>query len=112
MKYTFDEQLRNGLEKGKTMERLENLSIIAVDADNNNVCIHYLMFHSFSSRGLVKFVNGLFFYLKLKRAMNQLPSVPEPVMTVFVNYGSAPNRYGKTGMIPQFRFNGSDFLTI
>lgn len=106
----FEEQLRNGLAKGMAMERLERLSIIAVDDDNSNACIHYLMFHSLSNQGLVKFTNSLFFYLKLKRAMKGISD--DPTMTVFVNYGSQINQYGKRGMVPQFKFDGSRFLPL
>lgn len=102
-KKSIQEQIEIALKKNMAMDWFEKHSIIAVDAENKNACIHYLLYHSFNNKGLVKFINALLFYMDLKRGYLQLSKTDE--MKIYINYGREPNEYRKVGMLPLCRFN-------
>ncbi|MBQ7349734.1 MAG: hypothetical protein IJW56_02485 [Bacteroides sp.] len=70
--------------------------IISHGSAMDNISIHFLLWHSLSEIGRVKFVGGIHFYLKVKAA--QVGKKEPDKIRVMVDYGEEMNEYGKIGV--------------
>lgn len=104
-KKEFNKQLKAGVHKVISLEEWENKGWLKVDAEGNRIIILYLIWHSWSNKGLVKLCNSLFFYLRSKRVYNSLPDLTNEYMTVYVDYLDEPNDYEKNGLVKMVLFN-------
>lgn len=102
--------INNAIKKVSKMEWLESRSIISVDAEHCNACIHELLYKSLSNKGIVKFVNALYFYFKLKRAA-QCGSGYDNKELLNIYLKHEPGN-GRRRITPVFRFDGNRFLAL
>ena len=100
-------EMQLAIDKVKKMEWLEGRSIISVDAEHGNACIHELMYNSLSNKGLVKLANSMYFLFKVRRALKLSEKYEEPAtLTFFVKHDKPGKKVERL-----FRFDGEKFLT-
>ena len=99
-------EMQLAIDKVKKMEWLEGRSIISVDAEHGNACIHELMYNSLSNKGLVKLANSMYFLFKVRRALKLSEKYEEPATLTFFVKREKPGRR----MVFLFRFDGEHFM--
>lgn len=100
-------EIQLAMDKVKRMEWLEERSIISVDAEHGNACIHELMYNSLSNKGVVKLVNSMYLLYKIRRALKFAEKYEAPaVLTFFVKHDKPGKKVERL-----FRFDGEKFLT-
>lgn len=95
------------IDKVKRMEWLEGRSIISVDAEHGNACIHEFLYKSLSTKGVVRLANSMYFLFKIRRAMKFGEKYETPATLTFFVKNEKPGK--KVERI--FRFDGEKFLT-
>lgn len=98
-------ELKDAVSNIHGMNYLVDKGIVMFKPETRYVEVHYLLWHSYSKTGLVKFCHSLYFNMQMKRIASKLVAVPEEPITIWVNYGSVPNEYGKIGVIKMCRYN-------
>lgn len=104
----FKKHLRAGIRKTIALEKWEKDGLLSVDPNTITVQIHYLIWHIFSNRGLIKLSLSLYFFINLRRVANGLPKLSGEYLAICVDYTNEPNDYGKQGIVPMVKFHPSD----
>lgn len=94
--------------KIKAIDGLISKGVICVDYVNNTTTVNYLLWHSYSTKGLVQFITSINFYCSLKRAYDGLKLEGENDLRVSVDYGKEANEYDKLGIVPMVDFCGEN----
>ena len=97
MKTFNKEELEKAIEKINGVEWFLNKGIVSYGTSKDNVCIHYLLWHSLNDSGKVKFVKGLFFHLQTKTALEGQKK-PEK-LRIMIDYGEELNEYERMGIM-------------
>lgn len=94
---TFDKKdLDKAIEKINGVQYFVDKGIVKYGSSLDNICIHYLLWHSFNDKGRLKLVKGLYFFLKTKAAFE---GKKEPdKLRVMIDYGEEVNEYEKMGI--------------
>lgn len=103
-KQKFEKQKKAGIDKIIAFQKWEKDGIITVALEHMRIEVNFLLWHSFSTKGLVKLCGSLAFYLKTKRAYEGMVT-NDDFITIIVNYGNDPNEYGKLGLVETVRFH-------
>ena len=96
-KQKFEKQKKAGIDKIIAFQKWEKDGIITVVPDHMKIEVN-------STKGLVKLCGSLAFYLKTKRAYEEM-GTNDDFITIVVNYGNDPNEYGKLGLAETVRFH-------
>ena len=91
------EELKKAIDKYEAVEWFIQKGIVTLGTSRDNVCIHYLLWHSFSDVGRTKFIQGLYFHVKAKAAFEGLKEPKH--LRVMINYGEELNEYGRLGYV-------------
>ena len=97
MKIFNKEEMEKAIEKFNGVEWFLNKGIVSYGSSKDNVCIHYLLWHSLNDSGKVKFVKGLFFHLQAKAAFDG-QAKPEK-LRIMIDYGEELNEYDRLGIM-------------
>ena len=104
-KKEFNKQLLSGISKVETLTMLEENRIIRMDQTKRRCVVNYLLWHSFSEKGLIKLCQALYFFMNIKRAYDGLPADESEYLALWVDYGDQENEYKKTGLIKMICFS-------
>lgn len=107
-KKKFKKQFKAAISKYRVLEDYEKRGVVRMMEENQSVIVHYLIWHIWSNKGLVKFCQSLFFYMNMKLARREKPRIEKGFLTIWVDYGNEPNDYDRIGMIEMVRFNPTD----
>ena len=90
MKIFDKKELEKAIEKFNGVEWFLDKRLVSYGSSKDNVCIHYLLWHSLNDSGKVKFVKGLFFHLQAKAAFDG-QAKPEK-LRIMIDYGELKNK--------------------
>lgn len=103
-KQKFENERRAGVRKIAALQVWDDKGMIRVHAEEIRVDVNYLLWHSYNTKGMIQLCNSLSFYVKMKRAAEELPESDE-YLTICVDYGAEENDYKKLGIVKMVRFH-------
>lgn len=98
-------ELKTAISNVHGMQYLEDKGIVTFKPETRFVEVNYLLWHSYSQKGLVKFCHSLYFNMELKQAALGIALIEGEPITIWVNYGSIPNEYGRIGHVKMCKYN-------
>jgi len=104
-KKEFNKQVKAGTHKAIELDKWEQAGLLRVDPEKVRIIIHYLIWHIFSNKGLIKLNEALYFFTDLRRVTDGLTKLSEEDLTVYVDYTEEPNDYGKQGLVAMVKFH-------
>jgi len=107
-KQKFRDHMTAAVSKIRRFKAWEEKELILMAEQNRSVIVNYLIWHTWSRVGLVKFCNSLHFYMRMKLAQKSERGSEDDLLTIWVDYGEDPNDYDKMGLIEMVRFNPVD----
>ncbi|WP_321520007.1 hypothetical protein [uncultured Bacteroides sp.] len=102
-KAVFKKHFNNAMNKVFALDEWAKKGLLSVDTDVPNITINYLIWHTFSNKGLIKLMRALTFYLDMKRSEKELPPFERDVL-IKVDYGQEVNQYHKIGVVDMVLF--------
>ena len=103
----FNKHFNNAMNKVFALDVWAKKGLLSVDVNVPNITINYLIWHTFSNKGLVKLMRALTFYLDMKRSEKELPPFESHVL-IRVDYGKEANQYQKEGVVDMVLFNKTE----
>lgn len=101
----FAEEVRKAVRNVNGMAFFEKKGIVLFRPEERSAEVNYLLWHSFSRKGIVKFCHSLHFNLRMKlAAAGRKFTMAEPLL-ITVNYGQTENGYDRKGIVPMCRYN-------
>lgn len=100
-------ELRNAVNNLSGMNWFVDKGIVCFDVENKYVEVNYLLWHTFSTKGLAKFCHSLYFNMRIKQAASGAVDIDAEPLLICVNYGTEPNEYGKKGIVRMCRYNST-----
>lgn len=98
-------ELKDAVSNIHGMNYLIDKGIVMFKPETRCVEVHYLLWHTFSKQGLVKFCHSLYFNMEMKLVASKQPLIQSEPITIWVDYGSVPNEYRKVGHVKMCKYN-------
>lgn len=98
-------ELQDAVKNLSGMAYFEEKGLVVFDPKKMSVEVNYLLWHSFSTKGLVKFCHSLYFNMQVKVAATKEVVIEAEPIIISVNYGIIPNEYGKMGVVEMCHYN-------
>ena len=98
-------ELKDAVSNIHGMNYLIDKGIVMFKPETRYLEVHYLLWHTFSKQGLVKFCHSLYFNMEMKLVASKQPLMQGEPITIWVNYGSVPNEYRKVGHVKMCKYN-------
>ncbi len=101
----FKRQVKAGIEKITALQQWVDDGILVMNQEERKVSVHYLVWHLWNNRGLIKLCNALYFHMNELLVIDGLPEEKEEFLTIYVDYGDKDNEYGKLGVVKMLLFH-------
>lgn len=98
-------ELRVAVNNIAGMEYFVNKGVVVFIPDKLHVEVNYLLWHSFSDKGLAKFCHSLYFNMRMKLVGTEKADITFEPILIIVNYGTERNKYGRKGLVKMCRYN-------
>ena len=104
-KKKFKKHVKVGVDKIAALQQWVDAGTLVMNQEEKKVSVHYLIWHLWNSKGLVKLCNALYFYMNEKLVIDGQPEEKEEFLTIWVDYGNDENEYGKMGLVKMLLFH-------
>lgn len=101
----WEKQRLAGVSKVFALQEWEEKRLLLVDGEGHRTTVHYLIWHLWSGKGVVKLCQALYFFMMVKRTYDGRPEDKEAFLTVWVDYGVEPNDYERQEMVKMVMFH-------